>query len=272
MPVTHWNELAQRWRWVGPPLRPCAEDVRAAEGAVRRWHEAAGGMPPDALLLGVTPEIATMRWPAGTRLVGVDHSWAMIRAVWPGAPLGFPAVCAEWYQLPLRDGSRDVVIGDGSFSALKSAHEYGPMAQAARRVMRREAVFVIRFFVRPDAPEPPAAVFEDLRRGRIGSFHVFKWRLVMSLQEDPGEGVALGRVWDAWRAAGPEPEQLARRTGWPLESVLTMEAYRGAATRYSFPTLAEARSAVAEAFEETGCVYPTYELGERCPTLIFRPR
>ena len=52
--------------------------------------------------------------------------------------------------------------------------------------------------------------------------------------------------------------------------VNTIHNYREVATRYSFPTLAEAR-ALAGDFEIVATHVPAYELGERCPTLIMRP-
>jgi SAM-dependent methyltransferase len=266
-----WRRHAQQWQWIGPPLRPDVEDVLAAESAVARWSRSRG-RAPDALLLGVTPEIATMRWPAGTRLLAVDHSWAMIRGVWPGVPLGFPAVCAEWRALPLPEASRDAILGDGSFSALASGRMYAAVVRALRQVIRDGGVLAMRFYLRPEKPEAPGNVIDDLRHGRIGSFHVFKWRLVMAFHRSLEDGVRLGEVWDAWHDAVPDSAALARRTGWAHESILTIDAYRGVATGYTFPTLPEARAALAGAFEETACTFPSYELGERCPTLIFRPR
>ena len=62
----HWRSLAERWRLQESPGRPCAEDVGFYEEAVARWHQGSRAASPLALLLGVTPEIALMRWPAGT--------------------------------------------------------------------------------------------------------------------------------------------------------------------------------------------------------------
>lgn len=253
-------------------MRPAAEDVHAAESAVALWREGRKRPVPDALLLGVTPEIASMRWPAGTRLVAVDHSWAMIRGVWPGLPLGFPAACAEWQALPLADGSRDAILGDGSFSALSSGRLYPAVVKAMRRVIRDDGVLSLRFYVRPDRPETPGNVIDDLHRGRIGSFHVFKWRLAMALHRDLDAGVHLAKVWEVWHEGVHDPAALARSTGWPPEIISTIDAYRDVAAGYTFPTLAEARTALAGAFDEIECRFPSYELGERCPTLMFRAR
>jgi hypothetical protein len=268
----HWNKHAQQWSWIGSPLRPAPEDIQLLESALQRWHAVHPLPSPQAMLMGVTPEIALMHWPEGTHLVAIDHTEAMIRAIWPGGRLGYTALCAEWSDPPLPPASQDIVVGDGCFSALQTRAEYRTTVRAMRRVMREHGLFLMRFFIRPDIAEPVARVFDDLLRARISNFHVFKWRLAMALHGSLDKGVQLADIWDAWRAAIADPAQLASQLDWPLQAVLTIDAYRDVPARYTFPTLAEARAAMAEAFEEIECRFPDYELGERCPTLTFRPR
>ena len=52
----------------------------------------------------------------------------------------------------------------------------------------------------------------------------------------------------------------------------TVRAYRGVDTRYTFPTRMEAREALLNAFSEIDCHVPHYEMGDRCPTIVFQPR
>lgn len=271
MQPDHWNKNAKHWDLIGSPLRPAPEDIRVLEQVVEQWHETNRVNALQAVLLGVTPEIALMHWPPDTRLVAVDRSQAMIDEIWPGERPGHTALCAEWLDLPLPDRSQDVVVGDGCFSALVNRSEYRAMVRAVRRVIRDNGLFLMRFFIRPQVQETVAAVVDDLWQGRIGNFHVFKWRLAMALHGSLDEGVRLADIWDAWRAAIPEPEQLASRLGWPLQVILTVEAYRGVETHYTFPTLTEARAAAMEAFSEVECIVPGYEMGDRCPTIIFKP-
>jgi hypothetical protein len=270
-PDDHWIRLAQSWQLRASPLRPAQEDIRILEHEFRKWHENTRPARVRALLLGVTPEIATMPWPAGTRFLAVDKSRDMIRAVWPGAALGFQAVCARWPVLPVADATQDLVLGDGSVSVLRG-DQYGTMARAMRRVLSATGLVLMRFFTRPAHPEPVEKVFEDLFGARIGNFHVFKWRLSMAMHGSLDEGVRLADIWDTWHAAVPQPETLAKLLLWPLPEILTMDDFRGAQAAYTFPTLAEARAMMAPDFEEVGCHVPGYELGERCPTLAFRPR
>jgi Methyltransferase domain len=267
----HWNKNARQWDLIGPPLRPAAEDIGILEREVARWQRGHQAPAPRALLLGMTPEIALMRWPPGTRLTAVDRSQAMIREVWPGAGAGHGAICARWLDLPLPDGSQDIVIGDGCFSALETSDDYRALVRSMRRVITRHGRVLMRFFIRPETAEPVASVIDDLWRGSIGNFNVFKWRLAMALHGTLDEGVRLDDIWQAWRAAIPEPEQLASRLGWPLPVIRTVDVYHGVATRYTFPTLAEVRSIVAQAFAEEACVFPGYEMGDRCPTALLVP-
>lgn len=268
----HWNKHAQQWQWIASPLRPAPADIQLLGAELRRWYAAHPVPSPQAVLLGVTPEIALMDWPPGTRLVAIDHNAAMIRSVWPGAQAGHAALCAEWSDPPLPPASQHIVVGDGCFCTLATRDEYGATVRAVRRILHGDGILLIRFFIRPDVAEPVGRVFDDLLNARIGNFHAFKWRLAMALHGSLDQGVKLADIWDAWHAAVAEPADLALRLNWPLPAVLTIDAYRRVATRYTFPTLAEARAAFIDAFEETACWFPDYELGERCPTLAFRPR
>ena len=269
----HWIRAARSWALRDSPLRPSREDIHLYQRCLQRWREASRHGPLSALLLGVTPEIAAMSWPAGAVLLAADLSRAMIGGLWPGAGAapGHAAVCARWQALPLADGSQDLIIGDGCFSALVG-DDYPAMAQSLRRVVRPRGQVLMRFFVRPDERETPARVFSDLHAGWIGSFHAFKWRLAMALHPSLDAGVRLGAIWDAWNAAVSSPAELARSRGWPLPVVLTIDDFRGGAGRYTFPTLSEVRAVMAEGFEEVSCDFPGYELGERCPVMAFRPR
>lgn len=85
-----------------------------------------------ALLLGVTPELACMAWPAGNRLLAIDQSPGMLRHVWPAAgPSAHDAhaICGDWANLPLTDAALDAVAGDGILL-------FFPFAQALQRLMR----------------------------------------------------------------------------------------------------------------------------------------
>lgn len=265
----HWNQHARQWSLIGPPLRPVNEDIRLLEAAIRDWRARQAVAAPCALLCGVTPEVAGMRWPSGTQLIAVDHSLPMIAGVWPAAAPGV-AVCGDWLALPVADASQHLLIGDGCYSLLTGRARYLAFAAELRRVATDHALLAMRYFVRPEQAEPVSRVVDDLWQQRIGNFHVFKWRLAMALHGTLEQGVRLGDVWSVWRQAVPDPAQLAAHLGWRPEVVNTIHNYRDVDTRYSFPTLAEAQAHTG-AFELVATHVPGYELGERCPTLIMRP-
>ena len=271
-PREHWLLHAQRWNRVGPPLRPPPEDVAMSEGAVHAWHVRAGVAEPRAIVLGVTPELVSMRWPVDTRVLSLDLSLAMINGIWPGPQANQFAACSDWRSLPLADASVQLIVGDGSFNALASGAHYRALVLSLRRVIDPLGLLVLRFFVRPERAESVGALIDDLRAQRIGSFHIFKWRLAMALHGDFAAGVRLADIWQVWREIAPNPKTLMKELDWPVSLLETIDSYRGVDTYYTFPTLSEAREALACEFVECSLHTPGYELGSCCPTVELQPR
>jgi SAM-dependent methyltransferase len=197
----------------------------------------------------------------------------MIRGVWPGRMRSADAaIRADWLRLPIEGSSVDLALSDGCLSTLPYPAGYAQACAELLRVLRNGGRVIARCFVLPGVPERVGDVLADLRTGRCGGFHAFKWRLVMALQPDPQTGVLLADVWDALHEAERDLESLAERCGWPLEEVRTVEAYRGVHARYSFPTLADLRALFADAgLAALEVVCPTYELGDRCPSFVLAP-
>ncbi len=260
---TYWQGLARSYAALGPPLRPCDADIAAMEGAVAEWAARHPGRPMRALLLGVTPQIAAMRWPGGTSLIAADQSVPMVRMVWPGNISGRRAAsCAEWRRLPLRDACCDVVIGDGSLSCVRYPEGLRAVAAEARRVLCNDGILVVRCYVQAERPERPEEVMADLFRGSIPSFHWFKFRLLMALQEDAEAGIAVDAVYRFWAGQRVDEVALAAQTGWDLEAIRMMSLYRGTNTVHTFPTAAETHALISEFFGDV-------EFGEgRCPLSI----
>ena len=272
IPPDHWQKHAAQWRHLGPPLRPCPQDVAIFE-TIGAQTVAANPPRPQALLLGVTPELAMMRWPTGTRLLAIDRSAGMISLVWPRhhQPDAL-AILGNWRSPPLAADSLDLIVGDGCFTILAYPGDYHEVAMALRHILADSGTLSLRFFVRPDQPEPLSQVLADLLAGRIGSLHACKWRLAMALHGQDGQvGVRLHEVWQAWQEAEFTPNP-GSGAGWSPEAVATIDNYRAIDTRYSFPTLAEIRQVFGEYFREEACHYGNYELAERCPIMVFRPR
>ncbi len=268
----HWDTMAQQWRFHGPPLRPCAADIHIMQRAVAAHAERCPQRPLHAFLLGVTPEIAEMRWPPRTQLLAVDRSAEMLKWVWPGDCPGRRAACTDWFSALSTCGPFAVVIGDGSPVNLLYPQEWRTLAQVARDALAGGGILVIRFFVLPAALEAPAQVLSDLAEGRIGSFHVFKFRLAMSLQQEPGAGVSLDTIWRCWNDAGIDEHRLQSASGWPLEAIRTIQLYRGKLVKLTFPTLEQAQDTFVAGWDVEFNATPDYEMGDRCPLFVFRRR
>ncbi len=260
---SYWAGLAQCYHLLGPPLRPSLEDVQVFESAVR-------DQPRNrrALLLGVTPDIVRMRWPDHCSVVAMDGSWPMVQHV---APRDRPAVCADWLALPIRPHSRDIVLGDGSLSMV-DPHRLRLLAEAIHSALHPDGALILRCYFQAAVPEHPDAVFEDMRRGIIPSFHHFKLRLLMAMQPDFRQGVAVHSVWDRWRRERVDQSELPDVPGWQPPVVAMMEHYRDTDTVYWFPTLTEFRSILLGVFTEVSLTVPAGTLAERCPIVVFKPR
>src|SRR5690606_904625 len=113
MPEPLWEQQARQWAQLKPPLRPSAEDIAVAQRVVDEWV-LARGCAPRALVLGATPEFASLRWVEGSAVVAVDLSSVMLGNVWlpaPSAPGRRWAVRGQWLQLPHPPQSMDLVLG-----------------------------------------------------------------------------------------------------------------------------------------------------------------
>ena len=266
-----WDRHAAQWHLIGAPLRPVREDVEIVQRELDRLARVHARLR--ALLLGVTVELARLQWPRDASLLAVDASAAMVREHWrPPAGIHSLALRGNWQNLPVVPGEFHLVMADGSFCVMPDLLSIRQALQRVAEALHREGRLVLRSFARPEVPEPLERVLDDLRAGRIGSMHAAKWRLAMALHGGLAFGVQLDSVWRAFRKAEPDSVSLARRTGWPVAAIDTIEAYRGVHSRYYFPTLPELRDLVSLWFAEVSCHVPTYELGERCPTLVLAPR
>lgn len=256
---SHWDDHARQWSRIASPLRPHADDIdnlrRALPNTADRY-----------LLLGVTPEYSTMF----EHIVAIDNSAAMIGALWPQNSRGNIVIQADWLHLPLREGSCDACMGDGSLIFFPCPSQYGLFFDQVRRVLRPSGRFALRVFVRPDAGETCEAVCAQALRAGISSFHAFKWRLAMAIAAESNDSnVRVGEIRKVFMRLFPDREQLAAASGWNVEQIATIDAYKESAASYSFPMLSELRGSVPAGFKEIKLKYGSYELAERCPMLVL---
>ena len=176
-----WEHQWLWWDRLGPPLRPSSEDVTLLEQMLEE-ERAKRARPLGAVMLGVTPEIASMRWPAGTRLLAVDRSQGMIDHVWPSQPFaGAEVVRGDWTELPLAAGACDVVVADACFSQVGFPLGYERLARELARVLAPGGVFVMRAFVQLEPPESLVRILPA--DGEVRDVH----RLAEALPKEPAE-------------------------------------------------------------------------------------
>lgn len=265
----HWPDIAKQWSQVGPPLRPSAEDLAIVVDAVKHFPR------PRVLVLGVTQELYRLPWPAGTSILAVDHTQAMIQALWPGPR--DTAINAEWTDMPLPSGSRDVVLCDGGLALLNYPRDQKRMVSEIARVLSPGGLCIFRFYVPPAVRESPRVVLDDLVAGRIPNLNELKIRLCMAMQDDAAAGVRLGDVWNAVRNAvrhaAADFQQLAGNIGWPIEHLVAINTYRDSDVRYHFIGLEGIRDIFCQSpggLEIDSIRLPHYAMADRFPTVIFR--
>ena len=268
---SHWNKHAQQWRYVKAPLRPCAEDIALIERALAENFPTETTL--DALMLGVTPELAANSWMPALNLVAVDNTLAMIQSVWPENDAHRTVLCGNWLQLPLHDACMNLAMIDGGLPAISFPDAHQKLAMELRRVLKPGGLFVARIFARPDNTESVDDVLTAAHDRQIGNFHIFKWRLAMALQDgNANRGVRVDDVWRSVDKHFGHPARLAELTGWPINEISTIDAYRGSQASYHFPSIGEMVDALEDAFQCVDEKRGTYELAERCPILVFRRR
>ncbi|MFC1493684.1 hypothetical protein ACFL6W_00225 [Thermodesulfobacteriota bacterium] len=270
-----FKKIAYQWnKYNLPPYRPVEEDIRIMEKAVAKWGNRCPDQKYRALLWGVTPEIADMSWPDGTELLAVDRSEDMISEVWPGDIDGFrKACCCNWlHASSVIKNPVSIVIGDGCFNSNKYPDEWRALFVATHRVLKERGVFIMRFILGSENRESTGNVFKELMENRIGSFHMFKLRLAISMQEDVQKGARQHNMWQTWKDASIDKAELMKITGWTKEAINTIDNWEGLDGRFWSPTHRELKQVFSDIFKEIDITFPKYEMGEYCPTLVFEKK
>jgi SAM-dependent methyltransferase len=222
-------------------------------------------------MLGATPAVASMRWPAGMHLIATDWSGGMLSRVWPAkqAPAGASRVRGDWQALPYPDDAFDVVVGDGCYSVFEQPEHIDLLNAEVARVLRPGGTFCIRCHRRPDVLAPVDSLFAELLDGRPANLDLFRWKLATAIQGDVERGVRLGDVWTVWHDHVPDPVALGRRLGWTARAIANIEAWRNADARYLFPSLRFLQDEGLRRFAHVAVELPDYEWGEQFPRLTL---
>lgn len=264
----HWGAVARQWHAIGRPLRPGPADIEVVVGAARRLR----GPRRRAVVLGVTPELAAARWPAGTDLWAIDHHAAMVDALWAGPPGS--AVLGDWTALPVGDGAVDLAVCDGGLHLLDRAVGQPALAAELARTLAVDGRFVLRLFGPPAASVTTsvAEVFDRVAAGEIADPNQLKVALWMAVRTRPHHEVALATVWSALSEAHPDLDALADTTGWDRSAIRALESYRNSPATYHFVELDEVVALLASSgsFELESVHGAGDPASMAFPTLVFR--
>jgi len=265
-----WHTLAEQWDHFQPPLRPVRDDTAVVERIAADIAKMRGSL--DVVMLGVTRETARCAWPKGARLRAFDSSEASINRVWPAGevPPGATATCADWSMLSVEAGTIDLVTADGSLGCLDFPRGAGRVLAEVRRILRLGGRFITRTFQRK--PETVEAVLSDLEAGRIDNPTVLKMRICGTMHVNGWAGFLAHDYWKVWQRLFPDQPAVAKRHGWPARSLTMLSSYENEDLRFVYPTMSELESVLAPNFRTVEVSYPSYELGELCPTLVLEPR
>jgi hypothetical protein len=262
----HWNNISKNWKYFGSPLRPHKEDVDYFQTYV--FSKFISNQKFNVKIYGVTPEIVNMDWPANSKIVSVEQSLDMIKEFWPGdADNKRKAYMANWLDTLEEDGTFDVVIGDGCFISMSYPSGYKKLSEATVKSLSSEGLFIMRFFIQKDIKESSEEVVKSLLKGEINTFHTFKWRFAMSLQESSLEGVELNKIYNEWKKLGISPELLMEKFNWSKESINTINLYKDKHNSFTFATLDEILDILKENYVIDKVKYLNYEFAERCPII-----
>ena len=270
MAEDHWKNTTLNLK---PPVRPPWHPSREDAAFMREWTSPVleKASVRKVLVLGVTPEIAQLGWPSGTRIVGIDSSPAMIASLWQGSPPALShAVCAPWQQMPLKDAQFDAVVGDGSLNALPSLEEYRKVLGEVSRVLKSDGVLVLRCFVKPSHVETPERVLLKAMEREFPTTAAFRLRLAFAVTNADGS-IGLAALRDAFNALVPDRDALARVTGWPRQDIDRVDTDKESRVRLTFPTQSQLVSLSEPIFRLTDSARGTYTQSEYCPTFLFRP-
>ena len=270
--IEPWAAHAISWARVASPLRPCPEDLqRLRETWVASLPAGIPGRRIDVLLMGVTPELALFPWAEQTTLRAVDSSEEMIRSVWPGDGPDRRAVLGKWERMPFADASFDLIVSDDGLAMLVEMASLTAVGGELRRLLRGDGRVVMRLFTPNARMETEQSIVAATEACEMHNFHGLKLRLLMALDaQTPGQGVRLGDVWDCFERIFPDRESLARRLGCDVQTVATIDTYRGRDGRYIFRSLDEV-ARVFDSFRLDQGPPGHYPFAEYCPVFSLTP-
>lgn len=270
-PARHFNPYITFWDDFGPPLRP---DLQAIQAYGDLFHATQPSSEvARVMLMGVTPELANATWLAHAQITAIDHSPAMISAIWPGDRHNRRAITGDWFNLPIAPDSQDMVIGDGVLNFLTYPEEHQALSQSLSAVLRPSGHLIIRAFCAHEHTEKPAQILSRAKQREFKNFHEFKLMLLGALQQGHTQnGVALTWAWQVFHEHFPDITDCAAQTGWPIATIRTIELYKENPKRYYLATPAEIETALSTHFKLIRLSDPPTPWSCPTPLMLFQKR
>ena len=264
-----WRKQSRQWQHVGAPLRPTEEDQHLLFSVSAPVLNC---VSPRLMVMGVTPEVVNLPWPADAHLTAVDRCEQMIARVWqPHKEIPSSVECADWHRLPFEDKRFQLLIGDGCTTQFTGENDYLEIFAELSRVLDDDGQLTMRCFVRPEIPELLDAVVVAAHSAEISNFGSLKWRLAMALVGRSGNmAIPVTRITEVFDSLFPDRDLLAREANWAREEIDTIDAYRDNSVCYTFPTLAELEIILKPYFRVENVCSASYELASQCPILSLR--
>ena len=267
MSDNYWDRIADLWRLFGPPIRPAADDLVVYQEIVDRATALIDG-PPRVLLLGVTPELYRLRWPADAEVLALDSSSPMLEAVWQGP--ADTAVTGSWTAMPFADQSFTLLLCDAGVGLLDPVGQ-GELLAEVQRVLVPDGTLAVRLFAPQGRTGTVAEIFEDLDRGRIPTLDALKLRMWGALQKTPAEGVRPSEVARRILEARGPWDRLAQTQGWHPDYVRALELQLDSPATFHLVDAEElARLGLRAGLDPSGVRRPAHRYGDSCPVAEFR--
>jgi hypothetical protein len=269
-----WLARASRAGHLSAPGEPSDEDLRVYSGYADNLQRAQAASGKSGLLLGVTQAIVD--WsrklalhvtvmdfcePLAQRLQSICRDWE-----------GFRIIVDNWLTTVQKDHSFCWAAGDGVVNAVGTGRNAVTLFGQIRRLLSPGSIFIQRLMIRPSTPPDSLEILQEAAAGRIHSLGALKHQVAQSLQPSFMDGVKLSEVRNAILDSGILPRNSDGHYRWSHEPLSALDYYSIEGASLCYPTLEELRKLTSDDFEELTISYGDYEMGQLCPTIVYRTR